>query len=161
MAGIGLPPEVRFLLRVPLGFLCFSLSLFQRMEQSAAAHYGPETPPSLSSPAGVSPPSLPPSRAERSAARVNPGLSCPAVCIPSLLGEHGKAPGPLGSGGGEVKPQGSEREGRRASRVELLPNRLRVPRRSRVPVPETTEGEGKMRSSSLHIVANAESAVWA
>lgn len=38
---------------------------------------------------------LPPSCVESSAVSVNPGLRCPAVCIPLLLGEHGMAPGPL------------------------------------------------------------------
>ncbi|XP_063316951.1 uncharacterized protein LOC134616142 [Pelmatolapia mariae] len=38
---------------------------------------------------------LPPSCVEGSAVSVNPGLRCPAVCIPLLLGEHGTAPGPL------------------------------------------------------------------
>ncbi|CAB1414145.1 unnamed protein product [Pleuronectes platessa] len=37
-----------------------------------------------------------------SAVSVNPGLHCPAVCIPSLLGEHGTAPGPLSSHRREV-----------------------------------------------------------
>ena len=53
---------------------------------------------------------LPPSCVESSAVSVNPGLSCPAVCIPLLLGEHGKAPGPLCSHRREVNEWESKRE---------------------------------------------------
>lgn len=80
-----------------------------------------QTPPSLSLLVFL----LPPSCAESSAVNVNPGLSCPAVCIPSLLGEHGKAPGPLCSHRREVngKRKRGERESegeRHSARVELL-----------------------------------------
>lgn len=55
---------------------------------------------------------LPPSCVESSALSVNPGLSCPAVCIPSLLGEHGTAPGPLCSHRREVNEWERERQER-------------------------------------------------
>lgn len=64
---------------------------------------------------GLAPPSLwlelfflPPTYEESSAVCVNPGLHCPAVCIPLLLGEHGTAPGPLCSHQREVNVKRGE-----------------------------------------------------
>lgn len=82
---------------------------FQWIKQNTVSHYQADSSLSLTaSPPPLPPPSLPPSCVESSPASVNPGLSCPAVCIPLLLGEHGMAPGPLRSHGREVN--GRERE---------------------------------------------------
>lgn len=52
----------------------------------------------------------PPPCVESSPVSVNPGLSCPAVCIPLLLGEHGTAPGPLCSHWRQVNRRERARE---------------------------------------------------
>lgn len=58
---------------------------------------------------------FPPSCAESLTVSINPGLSCPAVCIPLLLGEHGTAPGPLCSHRREVNVWERARERERAT----------------------------------------------
>lgn len=150
--------EVCFLLRISLGFLCFSLCFSNGWNQTPLLIIGPQTPPSLSLLAFL----LPPSCTASSAASVNPGLSCPAVSIPSLLGEHGAAPGPLCSSGGEVKRQEKEAEregGRETQRSWAVPQSAACARAFPSFSPINYWGKGKTRTRSLHTVANEETSV--
>lgn len=92
----------------PLGFFAYSI-WFSTGWNSACFVITSQTPPSLWLLVFL----LPPSCVESSAVNDNPGLSCPAVCIPSLLGEHGMAPGPLCSHRREVNDRERERANKR------------------------------------------------
>lgn len=127
MAGITRLPSVSLkvcFLSSPFRFALFPPLLFQQMEQNTATHYQPDS--SLSFTAGVVS-SLPHVRRARQRTLILDWAALQSAS-PSLLGEHGKAPGPLRSHGREVNGEGRKRgEGGRgrerdSGRVELLHN---------------------------------------
>lgn len=137
LQSVSPPTKVCFLLRVLLGFLCFSLCFFSGWKRSSLSARDS----SLSSTAGVSPPFLPPSlpQARRARQRV---LILDWAALPSASRRCWESMARLqepcahaGEKWNDKRKKGSEREGRRHSGVELIHNRLLVPERCRVLVP--------------------------